>query len=87
MSHHYLRLGRLVVDRGPVHCVAARRVAAVGPVQDAVIDIELDVDRLRQAVVGALDVGLVAAVWPAGISTLARKMRPSAALPGPLCVQ
>jgi hypothetical protein len=87
MSHHYPRLDRLVVDRGPVHYVAARRVAAVGPVQDAVIDIELDVDWLRQAVVEALDVGLVAAVWPAGVSTLARKMRPSLALSGPFCVQ
>src|SRR5216684_5839072 len=32
MGHHDLRLGWLVVDRGTVHRVAARWVAAVGPV-------------------------------------------------------
>src|SRR5246127_2158190 len=31
MSDHDLRLGGLVVDRGPVHRVAARRIAAIGP--------------------------------------------------------
>ena len=57
MGHHDLRLGRLVVDRGPAHCVAARRVAAVGPVENTVLVIELDIDRLRQTVVEDLDVG------------------------------
>src|SRR3954454_20294875 len=33
MCHHDLRFGRLVVDRRPVYRVAARRVAAVGPVE------------------------------------------------------
>src|SRR6202011_4676958 len=48
---------RLVVDRGPVHCVAARRVPAVGPVQNTVPVIEFDIDRLRQTVEEDLDVG------------------------------
>src|SRR6266850_2138087 len=57
MGHHDLRLGRLVVDRGPVHGVAARRVAAVGPVEHAILVVELDIDRLRQTVEEDLDVG------------------------------
>src|SRR3984893_4793545 len=49
--------GRLVVDRSPVHCVAARRVAAVGPVENTFLVVELDIDRLRQTVEEDLDVG------------------------------
>src|SRR5439155_25944580 len=41
----------------PVHRVAARRVAAVGPVENTVLEIELEIDRLRQTVVEDLDVG------------------------------
>src|SRR4051794_7570662 len=57
MGHHDLRLDRLVVDRGPVHCVAARRVAAVGPVENTVRMIEFEIDWLRQTVKEYLDVG------------------------------
>src|SRR5258706_5935287 len=57
MGHHDLRLDRLVVDRGPAHCVAARRVAAVGPVENTVLVVELEIDRLRQTVEEDLDVG------------------------------
>src|SRR6202171_1217044 len=57
MSHHDLWLGRLVVDRGPVHSVAARWVAPVGPVENTVLVVELDIDRLRQSVEEDLDVG------------------------------
>src|SRR5882724_9237579 len=57
MGHHDLRLARLVVDRGPVHGVAARRVAAVGPVEHAILVVELDIDRLRQTIEEDLDIG------------------------------
>src|SRR5712664_3408931 len=57
MGHDDLRLGRFVVDRGPVHCVAARRVAAVGPVENPVLVIELEINRLRHTVEEDLDVG------------------------------
>src|SRR5882724_1950220 len=57
MSHHDLWLDRLVVDRGTVHCIAARRVAAVGPVENTVLVVELEVDRLRQSVEEDIDVG------------------------------
>ena len=69
------------------HGVAARGVAAVGPVENTVLVVELDIDRLGQTVEEDLELDLVAAVWPAGISTLARKRRPSPALSGPFCVQ
>ena len=52
-----LRLSRLVVDRGAVHRVAARRIAAVGPVENTVLVVELDINRLRQTVEEDLDVG------------------------------
>src|SRR6201995_1686560 len=48
VGHHDLRLGRLVVDRSPVHSVAARRVAAVGPVENTVLVVELEIDPLPQ---------------------------------------
>jgi hypothetical protein len=44
MGHHDLWLDRLLVDGRPVHCVAARRVAAVGPVEKKV---KLAIDGLR----------------------------------------
>src|SRR5258708_31949680 len=56
MGHHDLWLGRLVVDRGPVHRVAARRVAAIGPVKNTGLDGQLATDRLRQTVVEDLHV-------------------------------
>src|SRR6516225_1046976 len=36
--------------------VAARRISAVGPVQDAILEIELDIDRFRQAVEQHFDI-------------------------------
>src|SRR5258708_39609430 len=59
MGHRDLWLYGLVVDRGPVHCVAARRVAAVGPVENTVLVVELEIDRLRQLIEQHLDVGAV----------------------------
>src|SRR5438552_13592069 len=56
MGHHDLRLGGLVVDRGAVHGVAARRVAAVGPVQIPVLEVEFEINWLRQSVVEDFDV-------------------------------
>src|SRR5215475_8403447 len=49
----------LLVDRHAVDSVAARRVAAVGPIENAVHQIELEVDRLRQAIEQHLDVRAV----------------------------
>src|SRR5260370_42515075 len=50
-------MGGVVVDRGTVHGGAGRWVAAVGPVKNTVLVVELEIDRLRQAVVEDLDVG------------------------------
>jgi len=45
----------------------------VGPVKNTVLVVELDIDRLRQSIVEISMSDLFAAVWPAGISTLARR--------------
>src|SRR4051812_29246530 len=57
MRQHDLRRLRLCIDGCAVHRVAARRVAAIGPVEDAILAVELEIDRLRQAVEENLDVG------------------------------
>src|SRR5262249_11365658 len=50
---------RLFVDRHAIDGVAARRIAAVGPIENAVRHIELEVDRFRQLIEQHLDVGSV----------------------------
>jgi hypothetical protein len=57
MRQHDLRRLRLCIDGCAVHRVAAGRVAAIGPVEDAILAVELEIDRLRQAVEENLDVG------------------------------
>ena len=59
MRQHDLRRLRLCIDGCTVHRVAARRVAAIGPVEDAIFAIELEIDRLRQVVEEYFDVGAV----------------------------
>jgi hypothetical protein len=48
-----------MVDRRATDGVAARRIAAVGPVEDAVRQIEFEIDGFRQPVEQQLDVGAV----------------------------
>src|SRR5215467_14352696 len=50
---------RLFIDRRAIDGVAARRIAAVSPVEAAIFEIELEVDRLRQLIEQHLDVGAV----------------------------
>src|SRR5262249_8749096 len=50
---------RLCVDRHTIYGIAARRIATVGPVENATRQIELEVDRLRQPIEQNLDVGAV----------------------------
>src|SRR5262249_11884392 len=50
---------RLFLDRCAIDGVAAGRIAAVGPIENAVRHIELEVDRLRQLIEQHLDVGTV----------------------------
>src|SRR3984893_7431998 len=50
---------RLVVDRCAIDGVAARRIAAVGPIQHAVRKIALATDGFRQLIKQHLDVGAV----------------------------
>src|SRR5262249_39009776 len=48
---------RLFIDRGAIAGVAARRIAAIGPIDDAIFAIELEVDRFRQLMEQHLDIG------------------------------
>src|SRR5262249_21595957 len=50
---------RLCVDRRTIYGIAARRIATIGPIEDAVRQIELEVDRFRQMIEQHLDVGAV----------------------------
>jgi len=59
MRQHDLRRLRLCIDGCAVHRVAARGVAAIGPVEHAVLAIELEIDRLRQVVEEYFDVRAV----------------------------
>ena len=54
------------IDGCTIHRVAARRVAAVGPVEHAIFEIELEIDRLWQAVEEDFDVGAVGGRLTAG---------------------
>src|SRR4249920_1622403 len=62
-SFHQVRdqdLGRrFFVDWHAIDGVAARRIAAVGPIEDAVRQIELEVDGFRQPIEQHFDVGAV----------------------------
>ena len=55
-KHDFRRLG-LCLNGCTVHRVAARRVATISPVEDPIFAVELEIDRLRQAVEENLDVG------------------------------
>jgi hypothetical protein len=66
-QHDLRRLG-LCIDGCAVHRVAAWRIAAIGPVEHAILKIEFEIDRLRQAVEEYFDVGaLVVALTPGEI--------------------
>src|SRR5689334_13013776 len=43
-------LTEFAVNEGAIHGIAAWRIAAIGPVQSAIFQIELQIDRLRQTV-------------------------------------
>src|SRR5262249_50161650 len=58
VGDEYLGLG-LSIDWRAIDGVAARRIATVGPVQNAVLKIELEVDRLRELIEQHLDVRAV----------------------------
>src|SRR5262249_38309715 len=66
VAQHNLRRILLCIDRCPINSVAARRVSAIRPIQEAVFEIELQIDRLRQSVEEHFDVGPIGrdlALW------------------------
>src|SRR5258705_4662337 len=53
-----------LIDRCSTHCVAFWRVAAVSPIDQSVIEIEIQIDRLRQFVEEQFDVGAIRRTLP-----------------------
>src|ERR1700746_3235447 len=49
----------LFVNRRTIDSIAARRIAAIGPVEHAIFEIELEIYRFRQAVEEYFDIGTV----------------------------
>ena len=47
------------IHRRAVHRVSARRISAVGPIQEPILQIELEIDRFRQTIEQEFDVGAV----------------------------
>ena len=54
------------IHRGAVHRVTARRIASVGPVQETVLEIELQIDRLGQTIEKDFDVRAIGGALPLG---------------------
>jgi hypothetical protein len=59
MGQHNLRLAGLLINRGAIDCVAARRISAIRPIEDAIFQIEFEINRLRQAVEQHFDIAAV----------------------------
>ena len=38
------------INRRAVNCVPARRISAVGPIKEPILQIELEIDRFRQTI-------------------------------------
>src|SRR4051812_7407191 len=51
--------GEIRVQRGAVHRVSTRRISAVGPIKEPILQIELEIDRFRQTIEQEFDVGAV----------------------------
>ena len=47
------------IDRCAINGIAARRISSIGPVHHTTLEIEFQIDRLRQTVVPHLDIGAV----------------------------
>src|SRR5438477_4650 len=47
------------VYRRAIYRISARRISAVGPIQEPILQIELEIDRLRQTIEQEFDVGAV----------------------------
>src|SRR5713101_6446598 len=71
--------GEIGVDRRAAYRVPARWISAVGPINEAILQIELEIDRFRQTIEQEFDVGAVRrrlALWDVDLrakeATLAR---------------
>src|SRR5438477_8010650 len=60
------------VYRRAVHRVSARRISAIGPINEPILQIELEIDRFRQTIEQEFDVGAVRrrlAFWDVNVRT------------------
>src|SRR5260221_633721 len=51
--------GKIGVNRRAVHGVSARRISAIGPIQEPILPIELEIDWFGQTIEQKLDIGAV----------------------------
>src|SRR3954463_6788187 len=51
--------GEIGVNRRAVHRVSARRISAIGPINEPILQIELEIDWFGQAIEQKFDVGAV----------------------------
>src|SRR5437588_11733063 len=49
--------GEIGVNRRAVHRVSARRISAVGPINEPILSVEFEIDRFWQTIEQKLDVG------------------------------
>jgi hypothetical protein len=89
VGHHDLWrvLSGLRVDRRAVHGVAARRIAAVGPVEQTTTVIDFEIDRLGKAIEEDLDVAAVGRRLALRDLDPGAQDAPDSALSAPFCVQ
>ena len=76
------------VNRRAIDRVSARRISAVGPINEPILQIELEIDRFRQTIEQHFD---VSAIQPASRLSGCRSSRercgPCRRSSGPFCVQ
>src|SRR5215470_17787267 len=47
------------IDRGAIHGIASRGISAIGPIENSILQVQLQVDRLRQPVKEHFDVAAI----------------------------
>src|SRR6266567_1151539 len=75
MREQNVRLGMFLevgIQRRAANRVPARRISAIGPIKEPILQIELEIDRFRQTIEQQFDVGAVRrrlAFWDVNVRT------------------
>src|SRR6266404_6144269 len=56
--------GEIGINRRAVHRVPARWISAIGPINEPILQIKLEIDRFRQTIEQKLDIGAVGRILP-----------------------